>query len=149
MPVNTGQIQGNGQFTKGRSGNPKGKPKGARHRSSILAERLFADEVKDICQTVIIEAKAGNMQAAKIIMDRLFPPRKDNPIHIELPVIETTNDLLKATGKITDAVSSGQISPSEGEALARIIDIHVKAIELTEFETRLSTLEKARNESIE
>ena len=41
-PVNTGQIQEKGRFPKGKSGNPSGKPKGARHRSSLLAEQLFA-----------------------------------------------------------------------------------------------------------
>ncbi len=76
-PENTEKKQENGRFRKGQSGNPKGKPKGARHRSSLMAERLFADEIQDICKTVIAEAKAGDMQAAKIILDRLLPPRKD------------------------------------------------------------------------
>jgi hypothetical protein len=141
-PVNTGQIQAKGQFSKGKSGNPKGKPKGARHRSSLIAEQLFASEIQDICKTVIEEAKAGDMQAARIILDRLLPPRKDNPIQIDLPKIESSSDLLRAVGCITGAVGSGQISPSEGEALARIVDIHAKAIELAEFEQRLSALEK-------
>lgn len=149
MPVNTGQIQGNGQFTKGRSGNPKGKPKGARHRSSLIAEQLFADEIQDICKTVIEEAKAGNMQAARIILDRLLPPRKDNPIQIDLPKMESSSDILKAVGCITHAVGIGQISPSEGEAFARIVDIHTKALELVEFEQRLIALEKgSRNENL-
>lgn len=130
------------QFQKGKSGNPKGKPKGARHQSSLLVERLFTDEVQDICQSVITEAKAGNMQAARIILDRLLPPRKDIPIQIDLPKIESSSDILHAVGCITNAIGSGQISPSEGEALARIVDIHTRAIELIEFERRLTALEK-------
>ena len=34
MPENTGGIQENGRFKKGKSGNPGGKPKGARHKAS-------------------------------------------------------------------------------------------------------------------
>ena len=130
MPENTGRIQAKGQFPKGKSGNPSGKPKGVRHQSSLLAEQLLASEVQDICQTVSTEAKAGNMQAIKIVLDRLLPPRKDNPIHIELPKIEESRDVLKAIGCITQAVGDGEISPAEGEALARIVDIHTKALRL-------------------
>lgn len=143
-PVNTGKIQGKGQFQKGKSGNPQGKPKGARHKSTLLAEQLFSNEIQEICKTVIEEAKSGDMQAAKIILDRLFPPRKDRYIDIELPKIETYKDMNRAMSCIVNAVGSGQISPSEGEALARIIDIQAKAIELTEFESRLSALEEAK-----
>jgi hypothetical protein len=139
---NTGKIQVNGKFSKGRSGNPKGKPKGARNRSSLIAERLFVNEIEDVCKTVIQEAKAGDMQAAKMILDRLLPPRRDNLISIDLPRIESSSDILKAIGCVSNAVGSGQISPSEGEALARIIDIHTKALELNEFDQRLSALEK-------
>lgn len=96
MPENTGRIQAKGQFPKGKSGNPRGKPKGARHKSSLLAEKLFADEIQDICKSVIDEAKAGNMQAAKIVLDRLLPPRKDHFIEIDLPKIEGCSDVLIA-----------------------------------------------------
>ena len=141
MPENTGRIQAKGQFPKGKSGNPRGKPKGARHRSSLIAEQLFAGEIQNICKIVIEEAKAGDIQAAKMILDRLLPPRKDNLIQIDLPKIESSSDILKAVGCITDAVGAGQISPSEAEALARIIDIHTIALELNEFEKRLVALE--------
>ena len=146
-PENTGQIQEKGRFSKGRSGNPRGKPKGTWNRSALMAEQLFADEVENICKAVIEEAKMGDIQAAKIILDRLLPVRKDNPIQIDLPKMENTSDLLKAIGCITDAVGSGEISPSEGEALARIIDIHTKALEMAEFEKRLIALE-SRNENL-
>ena len=64
--------------------------------------------------------------------------------------MENSSDLLKAIGCITNAVGSGQISPSEGEALARSIDFHTKALELAEFEQRLIALEKgSRHESLQ
>ena len=141
IPENTGQIQEKGRFRKGKSGNPNGKPRGARNRTTLIAEMLFADEVEDICKTVIGEAKAGNMQAAKIILDRLVPPKRDRLINIDLPKLDSSSDLLKAIECITRTVGSGQISPSEGEALARIVDIYTKALELTEFEYRLVVLE--------
>lgn len=93
---------------------------------------------------MIEEAKAGDLQAAKIILDRLLPPRKDNLIQIDLPKMESSSDLSKAVGCIADAVGSGQISPSEGESLARIVDIHTRALEFAEFEKWLAVLEGAK-----
>lgn len=142
MPDNTGQKQKKIRFQKGESGNPSGRPQGSRNKASLMAEKLFSEDVQGVCKSVIAKAKSGDMQAAKIILDRLLPPRKDNPIKIELPEIKTSNDILRAIGNITQAISQGEISPLEGEALARIIDTNTKAIELYEFESRLIKLEK-------
>ena len=65
---------------------PRGKPKGARHKASLMAEMLFENEIETVCHHVINQAKEGNMQAAKIILDRLLPPRKDRPINFKLPL---------------------------------------------------------------
>lgn len=141
MPDNTEKKQKKIRFQKGESGNPLGRPQGSRNKASLMAEQLFAEDIKGVCKSVIEKAKSGDMQAAKIILDRLLPPRKDNPVNIELPEIKTAQDILKAVGGITQAIARGEISPSEGEALARILDINAKAIEICEFESVLTQLE--------
>jgi hypothetical protein len=141
-PENTGEIQVNGRFAKGQSGNPAGRPSGARNHSTLLAERLLESQTREICAAVIAGALAGNMQAAKIVLDRILPPKKDRPINIDLPEMSSSSELVKAMACVINAVSSGQISPSEGEAIARILDVHSKTLELKEFEQRLSVLER-------
>ncbi len=39
-------------------------------------------------------------------------------------------------------IENGEIAPSEGEAVARILDIHSKAIELHDFEKTLNELKE-------
>jgi hypothetical protein len=141
MPENTGQIQKKGRFKKGESGNPKGKPKGAKHRASLLAEKLFENDIEMVCNQVISQAREGNLQAAKIILDRLLPPRKDRLINIELPPVNDSSDALKALKMICFSVGNGEISPLEGEALSKIIEIQAKSIELYDFEKRLQAIE--------
>jgi hypothetical protein len=141
MTDNTGKKQEN-KFKKGLSGNPRGRPKGVRNMASLMAEQLFGNDIQIICNSVIEQAKAGNMQAAKIILDRILPSKKDAPISLELPKIETHNDILKAIGCITQAVANGSITPLEGEAVARIVDIYAEALELHQYEIRLAILEK-------
>ena len=40
-PANSGKIQANGKYKKGCSGNPNGKPKGDRNKSTLAAEALL------------------------------------------------------------------------------------------------------------
>ena len=44
MPENAGQNQG--RWEKGQSGNPRGKPRGARNRATLLAEALLDGEAE-------------------------------------------------------------------------------------------------------
>lgn len=141
MSVNTGEIQGKGRFKKGESGNPRGKPKGAKHKASLLAEKLFENDIEMVCNQVISQAKEGNLQAAKIILDRLLPPRKDRLINIKLPLIKDSSDALEALRIICFAVGNGEITPLDGEALSKIVEIQTKNMELYDFEKRLQAIE--------
>ena len=54
---------------------------------------------------------------------------------------ETAADTAKAMASVLEAVAEGDITPSEGTAIAGIIEHHRRAIETTEIEERLRTLE--------
>lgn len=141
-PENSGKIQANGKYKKGCSGNPNGKPKGARNKSTLAAEALLEGSLDKICKKVEEEALNGNMQAAKMILERFLPPRKDRVIEIDLPSIATFDDVLNAIGVIVNAVGKGKITPSEGELLARTVESYAKALETFEFESRLKIIEE-------
>lgn len=117
MPENTAKKQEQTLFQKGHSGNPKGRPKGKRNKSTLLAQSLLENDVEAICTRLLVEAKEGNIQAIKIVMDRILPVRKELPIALDLPEIKSPRDLLNAISAITAAVGSGKISPSESEDL--------------------------------
>ena len=53
-----------------------------------LAEALFEGEIEGICRKAIEEAKQGNIQAIKLVLDRILPPKKEAPIFIDLPAHE-------------------------------------------------------------
>jgi hypothetical protein len=144
MPDKTDKQQG--KFQKGQSGNPFGRPKGVRNKAILLAEKLFEDETEEICRQAIELAKKGNIQAIKIILDRILPPRKETPVTIDLPLIKASKDVLEAINQLTQAICYGKISPSDGETLSRIIERQAKAIELNEFEQRLKTLEDRQSD---
>jgi hypothetical protein len=46
------------QFEKGQSGNPAGRPPGARNRTTMMAEELLRGEAEELMRLVIERAKA-------------------------------------------------------------------------------------------
>lgn len=148
-PENTGEIQEdskNTKFQKGKSGNPKGKPKGARNRSTLAAEQFLESSLEGVCKSIEQAALQGNMFAAKMILERFLPTRKDRILRIDFPEIQDIEDILKALKTIVNAVGSGEISPSEGESLSKTLDMYVKAIETQQIESRLSQIENRLQE---
>ena len=134
----------NASTTRGRpfqEGNP-GRPKGAKHKTTILAEKLMADDVEGVVKAVIDAARTGDMAAARIILDRLVPVRKGRPVEIDLPEVRTAGDVLAAMGAVLDHVADGEITPDEGATVAGILEMKRRTLELVEIERRLAALEQ-------
>ena len=70
-------------FQAGQSGNPAGRAKGTRTHYSMLAEKLMGGDIEDITRSVIDAAKGGDMTAARIVLDRITPVRRDRPVVFE------------------------------------------------------------------
>lgn len=110
MPENAGQFQ------KGQSENPKGKAKGTKNRATFATEQLLQNDLDNICRKLIEEVLTGNMQAVKLVLDRVLPLKRDRAIG--LPKLQTADDAVNAISLIIDAEGSGNITPSEGEAIS-------------------------------
>lgn len=136
--------QGTSQFKPGQSGNPAGRPKGARHKTTLAIEALLEGEAEALTRKAVEMALAGDMQALRLCMDRLAPPRKDRSVTFDLPPIETLEDLPKATRALMAAVATGELTPAEAAELGKLVDAHVKAIEATDLNRRLEALEGMR-----
>ena len=121
-------------FRRGQSGNPAGRPRGARNRATLLIEALLEGEAEEIGRKLIELAKGGDRRALKICLDRLSPARRDRPVSFELPPIEAAADLPKATAALLAAVAAGEVAPSEALKLTRVVETHVRALELRDLE---------------
>jgi Family of unknown function (DUF5681) len=147
MPEDSGRNQV-GQWGKGRSGNPSGKPKGVRSRFTLAAEALLEGEAERLTRKAVELALAGDTVALRLCLDRLLPPRKaGRTVRLNLPSLETPADLVAALACITRAVASGLVTPEEGQAVAAIMEQQRKAIELTDLERRIAELEDRHGQS--
>ena len=133
------------QFQKGESGNPAGRPRGARNRTTVLLENVLADDAEAITRKAIELAKAGEIAAIRMCMDRLAPAPKHEPVVFDLPPLDTAADSVAAAAKLVAAVADGDLTPSEAMDLAKVIDVYVGALATKAFEERLSKLESAAN----
>jgi hypothetical protein len=130
-----------GRFQPGRSGNPRGKPKGAVHTATLAARALLSGELDEICRQIVAKAKAGDMAAAKIIVDKIVPNAREIPLSVGLPPLNQTRDIPAVARAILDAASKGEILPSEAATLAGVLVTLSRAIETVELEERVAALE--------
>jgi hypothetical protein len=132
-------------FEPGQSGNPAGKAKGTRNKVTLAIEALLDGEAEALTRKAIELAKAGDMAALRLCMDRLAPPRKDRLVMFELPTITSAADAVKASAALVAAVADGDLTPAEAGELGKLIEAYVRALEATDFAARLENLERANN----
>ena len=143
-PVNTGGKQG-GKFIPGSSGNPDGKPKGARHRVTRAIEALLEGQHEALTQRAIQAALGGDMMALRLCLDRIAPARKDAPIAIDLPPVRSAADAVEASAALLAAVAGGDVTPDEAGRVMALLTAHKAIVEAGDLEHRIAALEaKAR-----
>ena len=137
MAANTAGIQRGRPFSKGRSGNPGGKPRGARHRTTLAAEALLDGEAEALTRKAVEMALAGDSTAMRLCLDRILPPRRERPFNFKLPALKSAGDAAGAMAAIASAVASAEITAGE---LAKLVEAFVRALEASELDQRLQAL---------
>ncbi len=94
-----------GRWRKGVSGNPQGR----RREAHQLREQL-AEHCDEVLEAIVTAAKAGDMVAARIVIDRVLPALKPQAAPVALPVADSTpHEAYKA---ILQAVAAGELDAS-------------------------------------
>jgi hypothetical protein len=130
-----------GRFRKGQSGNPNGRPLGARNKATETAELLLDGEAEALTRKALELALKGDPAVLRLCLDRIIPPRRGRPVQLPVPPVRGAADLGGTMAAITTAATGGAITPGEAAELARVVEIFVRAVETSDFETRLQQLE--------
>jgi hypothetical protein len=129
-------------FVKGSSGNPVGKKPGTRNHATVIVEALMAGDIEAVVNKVVRKAKGGDMSAARLVLDRVAPPRRGRIVRFPLPVIQCAADVVHALGAISAAVGRGEITSDEALQLSTVVEVTLRAIETAELEARVAMLEQ-------
>ncbi len=129
----------NPRWKPGQSGNPKGRPPWTQYQKRFR-EIVTDDELRDLLTTVLAAAKAGDMQAAGLILSRMVPTLRpaSEPVNVELPVDATP---LETALAIIAATAGGTITPADGKMLLDGLAAVVKIQEVAELIPRIEAIE--------
>ncbi len=130
-------------FEKGESGNPGGRPAGSRNKATIAAEQVLDSEAAALTRKAVELALGGDALALRLCLDRIIAPRRDRPVELALPPINSIADLVGAMSAIAGAAARGAITPGEAGEFAQFVETFVRTVDTVDFERRLGLLEKA------
>lgn len=127
-------------FIKGQSGNPAGKPKGAKDKRTELRELLQPHAAK-LVEKAVTMALAGDATALRICIDRIIPAIKAKDVPITLSRLD--GSLAEQGRTVLDALANGTITPDEANAVMQAVSAQAKIVETDELARRVAALEKA------
>jgi hypothetical protein len=130
-----------GRFRKGHSGNPAGRPSGARNRTTLAVESLLDGEAEALTRKVIERALDGDMVAMRLCFDRIAPVRKGRPVEFEFSAPKDAAGLVVVQQRILAAMGSGEITTDEAADAVRVVEAVGQAFERRDLEERVKALE--------
>lgn len=123
--------------------NKAGRPKGSRNRRTLAREALqaaFPDGELGFWSAVATQAAEGDLQAAAMIADRLYPKLKptSEPLALSEPLDGTPAEVARSIMRMAGA---GELTTDQArELLAALADV-CKIVEASELEERITKLE--------
>src|ERR1700693_1140859 len=115
----------------------RGRPQGSRNKATIALQEMLNGHGESITRKCALLALQGDPTALRLCMERLIPPRRDSPVKFKLPPVTTAAEVARALTTVLSAVAEGQLTPTEGQMIATILEARRKVIETEEHEGRL------------
>ncbi len=122
-----------------RKGNGGRKP-GSRNRTTVIAAALAQGDEAALTQKAKEVALAGDVPMLKFFLGRMLP--RERLIKLDLPRMNFADDAVEVLDAIMLGIAEGKITPSEGAALATVVNSTARAIEIVDVVKRVDALEK-------
>ncbi|HBP41916.1 MAG: DUF5681 domain-containing protein [Vreelandella alkaliphila] len=133
-----------GKFAPGTSGNPRGRPKS---KTAALKAALEKDGAA-VAKKVVDQAKAGDMQACRIVLERLVPAFRPASQTVQFD-FDPSAPMADQARQILAAVSHGELPPDQGRALIDGLAAVGKIVEIEELVRRQEEIERLLKEQQE
>ncbi len=127
-----------GRWKAGESGNPAGRKPGTGDVAKLRT--AIATQVPAIIKKLTDAALAGDVGAARLLLERTVPPLKASE---EMAALALPDGSLTEQGQaVVRAVAAGELAPSHGAALLGSLGTLAKLTEADELERRIAALEE-------
>ena len=126
------------KWKPGQTGNPKGRPPGQSEITRIRAS--LAGDVPEILAGLVTAAKGGDVQAARLILERILPPVKaiEQAVELQLP---NDGTLTAKASAVLSAAAAGELAPGQAAQLIAALGTLAKISEVDELAARIKALE--------
>jgi len=133
-----------GRWKPGQSGNPAGRKPGTGEVAKLRAS--LAGDVPQILEALVTAAKAGDVQAARLVLERVLPPMKpvEQPVPLQLP---EGGSLTEQGRVVLSAVAAGDLAPTQAAQLLTAIGALARVAEIDELDRRLTALERGNGDT--
>lgn len=126
-------------FSKGQSGNPKGRPPGVSDKRTLLAE-LLSPHAPALVAKAVERALDGDQLLLKSCLDKLIPnARPSRRVSLE----QEPSGAVSSSDVIVDAAMSSSIALEDAKSLLELHALKARIDEVTDLRTRLENLEKS------
>jgi len=126
------------KWKPGQSGNPKGKPKGSGEVQKL--REAIGLHVPGIIKQLLTAAKGGDVQAARLLLERVLPPLK--AVEQASPLTLPDGSLTEQGRAVLEAVGAGELAPGQGAQLITAIGTLARVVEVDELAQRIKNLEE-------
>ena len=127
-----------GRWKAGISGNPAGRTPGSGQLQKL--RDAIAKDVPEILASLVDAAKGGNINAARLVLERVLPPLKAIELAVALQLPEGT--LTAKAGALLDAAALGELTPAQAAQLIAAVGTIGKITIFGELNARLTFLEQ-------
>src|SRR5215831_11082046 len=98
------------RFQPGQSGNPTGRPPGARNKKTIAMEEKFAEQAQATVDRICYLAGGGHAVAMRICAEWVRPTGTNQALELELPEVQCSDDARAALNIVLAAFACGAIT---------------------------------------
>lgn len=129
-----------GRWKPGESGNPRGRAPGTSEVAKL--RKAIARHVPEIVDRLVMQAQAGDVNAARLLLERVLPPIRatESAVPVELP----ESGLVAQGEAVVRAVAGGVLAPGQAAQLLSGLGTLAKLIETEELADRVAALEAER-----
>lgn len=111
--------QANGRFAKGNPGGP-GRPRNPVTSVAADLDRQGVDVAAELMAMTVERARRGNLRAAEMVLQRVWPVRRNRPIELDPLPGDGLRNLLTEHAALADAMMTGHVTPQDAQAAVRV-----------------------------
>ena len=118
------------------------RPPGSGDTSLAMLDEIARENIDEIIRTVTEAAEAGNRRPAALLRGRTRPNRpRGRMLSLNLPPIETVDDIVQAQTAVVAHLAAGDIAPNEASTISAILEGQRRALETSSLEERMEEIE--------